>query len=147
MVAKPPARIAALDMAAERRGAARLDRGHRAVLHRNKAVRCLIRRAVACEDFGQFYLDPCRIRAVRMRTHGLAARGIGPLQQIERRGGAGQVLLREVEVARRGGEIAVSQQALNGVHVLPRFEQVRGKGVTQSVDTALFGMPARSLAA
>lgn len=80
MVAKPPACIATLNMAAERLGAARLDRGYRPVLHRSEAVRGLIRRAVACEDLGQFYFDSCRIRAVRMRAHGaLAAWGIGRL--------------------------------------------------------------------
>jgi hypothetical protein len=95
----------------------------RPVLHRNEAVCGLIRRAVACEDAGQFDFYPCRIRAVRMRAHGaLAAYGVRPLQQIERRGGHGQVLLREVKVARRGGEIAVSQQALNGVHINTAFE-------------------------
>ena len=137
MVAKPPARVATLNMTAERRGAARLNCPHRPGLHRNEAVRGLIRRAVACEDLGQFY--PCRIRAGRMRAHGLAAWGVRPLQQIERRGGARQVFLREVKVARRGGEIAVPQQALNGVHIHTAFEQVRGKRVTQSVDTTLFG--------
>jgi len=128
VVAKPPAGIATLDMAAERLGAARLDRGDRAILHRNQAVRGLIRRAVACEDLGQFYLDSCRIRTVRMRAHGaLAVRWRGPLQQIERRVGAGQVLLRQMEVARRGGEIAVSEQALDGVHIGAGFEQMGGK--------------------
>jgi hypothetical protein len=68
-------------MAAERLGAARLDRGYRPVLHRNEAVCGLIRRAVACEDLGQFYLESCRIRTVRMRAHGaLAVRWMGPLQ-------------------------------------------------------------------
>ena len=86
-------------MAAERLGATRLDRGDRPVLHRNEAVCGLIRRTKAREDLGQFYLDSCRIRAVRMRAHGaLAAWGIGRLQQIEWRVGAGQVLLREVKV-------------------------------------------------
>ena len=85
MVAKPPARVATLDMAAERRGAARLNCPHRPVLHRNEAVCGLIRRAVACEDAGQFDFYPCRIRAVRMRAHGaLAAYGVRPLQQVER---------------------------------------------------------------
>ena len=130
MVAKPPACIATLDMAAEPRGAARFDRGYRPVLHRNEAVCGLIRRPKACEDLGQFYLDSCRIRAVRMRAHGaLAVRWLGPLQQIEWRVGAGQVLLREVEVARRGGEATVSEQALDGVHVGTGFEQMGGKSV------------------
>lgn len=130
MVAQPPACLAALDMAAEPLGATRLDRAQRPVLHWNQAVCGLIRCPKACEDLGQFDLYPCRIRPVRMRAHGaLVVRGARSLQQIERRGGAGQVLLRQMEVARRGGEIAVSQQALNGVHINTAFQQVRGKRV------------------
>jgi hypothetical protein len=85
VVAKPPARLAAFDVPAERRGAAGLDRAHRPVLHRDQAVGCLIRCAVACEDLGQFDLGSCRIRVMRMRTHrGLRTRGAGAIEQVER---------------------------------------------------------------
>ncbi len=130
VVAKPPARIAALEVAAERLGAAVLNRAHRPVLHRNKAVRRQIRRPKACEDLGQFYLYPCRIRTGRMRAHGaLAVRWIGSLQQIERCVAARQVLLREMEVTRRGTEAPMSEQPLDGVHIGAGFEQMGGKRV------------------
>ena len=123
MVAKCCARVTALDMPAERLGAARLYGGDRAVLHGNQAMGRLIRRPKAREDVRQFYLGSCRIRRLRMRAHGaLAARRVRRLQEIERRGGAGQVLLREMEVTRRGGETAVAEQALNGVHVGTGFQ-------------------------
>ena len=90
MVAKFSTGVTALDMAAEHLSAASLNRGHRAILHRNQAMGCLIRRPKACEDLCQFYLDSCRIRSVRMRAHGaLAVRWVKRLQQIEWRVGTG----------------------------------------------------------
>jgi hypothetical protein len=123
VVAKLATGLAALDMAAEALGAARLNRPHCAILHRNETVCGLISRPKAREDLCEFYLTPCRIRALRMRAHGaLAVRGVGRFEQIEWRVGARQVLLRQVKVARRGGEAAVSEQALDGVHVGAGFE-------------------------
>ena len=129
MVAKLPAGITALDMATKLFGAARRDGGNRAVLHRGQTVRGAKRRAVTREDLGQFY--SCRIRAVRMRAHGaLTVRGWRRLEQIKRCVGAGQVLLREMEVARGGGQIAMAEQALDGVHVGAGFQQMRGERVS-----------------
>ena len=103
MVAKLATRLAALEVAAEGLRAAGLNRGHRAVLHGNQAVCRLIRRPKAREHLGQFYLIACRLRTVRMRAHGaLAARGVRAREQVQRRGAARQVLLRQMEVARGG---------------------------------------------
>jgi len=44
-----------------------------------------------------------------------------------------------MEVARRGGETAVAEQALDRVHINTAFEQVRGKRVAQRMDTARLG--------
>jgi hypothetical protein len=67
-------------MPAERLGATGLDRTQGAILHRGQTVRGQIRRAVAREDLRELYL-PCRIRTLRMRTHGtLAALGLRPWQ-------------------------------------------------------------------
>jgi hypothetical protein len=140
VIAKCRARVTALDVAAESLGAAGCNRGDRARLHGNQAVRCLICRPKAREEFRQFYLGSCRIRMVRMRAHGaLTARWAGWLQEIERRVRARQVLLREMEVACGGREIAVAHQALNGVHVGAGFQQVRGKRVAQGMNSAGLG--------
>jgi hypothetical protein len=127
-------------MSAEGLGAAGLDRGDRTILHWNQRVRCLIHRPKAREDLGQFYLDSCRIRCMRMRAHGaLAARWTRRLQEIERCIRAGQVLLRQMEVARRGGQITVSEQALDRVHVGAGFQKMRGEGVTKRMNSAGLG--------
>ena len=140
MVAKPPARIATLDMAAELLGTARLNRAHRPVLHRSEAVCGLIRRAVACEDLGQFELYPCRIRAVRMRAHrALETCSVRALQQIEWRGCFRQVRLRQMEIARRSVQAAVTHQPLNPMHVHARFQQMSGEGVAQPVNATILG--------
>lgn len=44
-----------------------------------------------------------------------------------------------MEVARRGGEAAMSHQALNRVHVGARFQQVGGKRVAQPMNAARLG--------
>src|SRR5712691_12978924 len=112
VIAQCRAGIAALDVAAQVLSATRCDGPHGAVLHRDESVRRLKRRAVARKHLREFYLLPCRIRSVRMRAHGLWACGIGPLQQVQRRSGSGQMLLCEMEVARGGTQAAVPEQAL-----------------------------------
>ena len=43
-----------------------------------------------------------------------------------------------MEVARSRGQVAVAQQALDGVDVDAGLEQMGGKGVAQTMDAALF---------
>ena len=78
------AALAAFDVTAEPLGATRLDRAHGPVLHRGKTVRCAKPRAVARKDLGEFYLLPCRIRAVRTRSHRLPALGVWQVQELQR---------------------------------------------------------------
>lgn len=79
---------------------------------------------MVCEDLRERYLAPGRIRALRMRVHrGLPARLIKGGEQIGSRAAARQVLLRKMEVARRGAQAAVPHQALDRVHIGARFEQ------------------------
>ena len=83
MVAKLPASIAALNVAAEPLGAARLDCTHGLLLDQGQIVRCTKQRTVAREDFSEFYLLPYRIRVVRIRAHGLPALGVWQVQQFQ----------------------------------------------------------------
>lgn len=68
-------------------------------------------------------------------------------QQVQRRGCSRQVLLRQMEIARGGAQAAMTEQALDRVHVDPAFEQMRGEGVAQPVDAAALGDAGASLAA
>jgi hypothetical protein len=129
VIAQRRAGIAALDVAAPGLSATRCDGPQGAVLHRDEPVRRLKRRAVARQHLREFYPSPCRIRTVRMHAHGLGASGIGPLQQVQRRRGTGQVLLGEMEVARGGAQAAVPKQALDGMHIGTGFEQMGGERV------------------
>lgn len=122
MIAQCRAGIAAFDVAAQGLGATRGDGPHGAVLHWDEPVRRVKGRAVARKHLREFYLPPCRIRTVRMRVHELWMCGIGPLQQVKRRRGTGQVLLGEMEVARSGAQAAVPKQALDRMHIGTGFE-------------------------
>ncbi len=57
-----------------------------------------------------------------------ARRSVGR-QQFERRGRAGQTRARQMEVAHRRADVAVSEQALDGVDIDAGFEQMGGEGV------------------
>ena len=59
-------------------------------------------------------------------TTALAEDCVEPLQ---RRGGAGQLVVRQVEVAHGGRHVSVSEQALDGVDVDTGFQQVGGETV------------------
>ena len=109
MESQHAAAFAAFDVAAEPLGATRLNRAHGPVLHRGKPVCGAKPCAVARKNLGEFYLRTCRIRVVRMRSHWLPALGVSQLQQVQRCGGARQVLLRQMQVACRGADVAVAQ--------------------------------------
>ena len=51
-------------------------------------------------------------------------------------GGAGQLVVRQVEVAHGGRHVTVSEQALDGVDVDTGFQQVGGETVAQGVNAA-----------
>jgi len=128
-IAQLPALIAAGNVAAQCRSAAGLNGVQRPMLHRGEAVRGAIGRAVAGENLREFY-PSCRIRTVRMRPHGaLAAWGLRLRQQLQRRGCAREVLLREMKVTRCGAQTVVAHEPLDGVHVHSRLQHMSGKGV------------------
>ena len=77
-----------------------------------------IARAVATQHLGQ----------ADTATHGRSG-GQG-IEQFERRGGTGQTVPRQMQVAHGGADVAVPQQALDGVQIHPGFEQVRGEAVS-----------------
>jgi hypothetical protein len=79
------AAITLQQLTAERGSATHLDGVEHARLGATQPVRGAKRRTVPSQDMRELELAACRIRLVRMRSHrSLEARGIGPLQQIER---------------------------------------------------------------
>ena len=93
-------------------------------------------RAVVSEDLRQLQLA-CRTRTLRMHVHRALPGGCpAGIQQFQRRGGIGQVLARQVKVPCGRTQVAVTHEPLDGVHVDPAFQHVRGKGMAQRVDAA-----------
>jgi hypothetical protein len=134
-----PTGITRLAMATERGGTARLDGLHRAALRAGQPMGVAIRRAVGAEDVGDLHrgtLSRARRPGGRpRRTHRLGqAAGLG---QIQGRAGAHEVPLNEMDVPHRRRDLAMAEQALHGVQVDARFEEVGGEGVAQGVDAAL----------
>ena len=134
--------IALRNMAAQCARATRADRTQRALLHAGEPMRGAECRAMRTHDIGE--LDSptvaCRIRTVRMRAHGALWLSRGrSLEQVQWRGGARQVFLRQMKVARSGAQTAMPHQALDRMHIHARFQQMRGEGMTQGMDAARFG--------
>jgi hypothetical protein len=126
--------IAAADLAAQGGGAAALDRGERAALHTGQALTGEERGGVRAHDVGE--LDrtasaPC--------AGARSTRGVGALEQLQRRRGGREMAVGEVEVAQRRADVAVTHEPLDRVHVDPGLEQVGGEGVAQRVDAPLLG--------
>jgi hypothetical protein len=121
-------------MAAELGGAARLDGVHGATLGAGERVGLPIRHPVGAEDLGELHARPSAParRGQGRQGHGLVdARRLG---QIERRVGAGDALLAEVEVAHRGRDVLVAELVLHGGEIGGvRFEGIRGEGVAQGM--------------
>lgn len=101
--------LTAFNMPTQGLGATGLNSSDGSMLRWNQCVPCPVWSAKARKDLRQFYPASCRIRAVRMRAHGaLALWWSGRHQQIQWRIGPGQVLVRQMEVSRRGGQGAVA---------------------------------------
>jgi hypothetical protein len=72
---------------------------------------------------------PCRSPGLRRRAH--SARSVGEKGQRLRDDARGLAHgLREMEVARRGAEAPMPEQALKRVHIDPRMEQMGGERVS-----------------
>ena len=115
-----PAAVAGFEMATERRRAAGEDGAPDLGAATGQRVRREIGRTEGGKHPGQ--AGWC---------HG-SVRG----EQIERGGGAGQPGSRQMEVAHGGADMAVAEQALDGVDVDTGFEQMGGKAMAQGMDAA-----------
>jgi len=133
--ASEPAIVAALDVTAERRGAAGRDRSDHAPLHASEmsGVRPFVTLAVTAEDVGQFERRP--------RRHPLFRRRHLERQSIQRALDPGDHLRRDARVAGRGGQVLVAQRHLDDmggeamaqdVHAHPLVEPRRGRRRTAS---------------
>jgi len=101
-------------MAAEHGGAARGDGAQGSALSARQRVGLLVRRAVGADDVGE--LDAGR--TLDGDPHGGRRRsghssGGGWLGQIQRGAGVEHALLRQMEIARGGGEMAVAKKLLD----------------------------------
>ena len=79
-------------------------------------------------------LQPPRPRGTE--AHRLEVCRLRDLQEIERRGGGGQMRSCQMEVAHGGAEVPVAQQTLDGVQIHPRLQQMGGEGVPVMPDAA-----------
>lgn len=103
-------------------------------------MRTAIGLAVFAEDVRE--LQPPRPRlGVRGPAHGSGAGLLRQRQEIERRGRAFQVALRQVEIAHRGRDVPVPEETLDTVEIDPGFQEMGGKGVSQAMDPALLPDP------
>jgi hypothetical protein len=116
--------VTALDVAAERRRAARRDRADHAPLDAPEmsGVRPFVSLAMVAEDVGQFERRP--------RRHPLSRRRHLQRQSIQRTGGLGDDLRRDARVARRRRQILVAEQNLNDADVDAALQEVGGEAVT-----------------
>src|SRR4051794_20786033 len=119
---------AALDMAAERRGAARLDRAHDAPFGAAEmaGVYLAIRLAVAAEDIR--YLE---------RGHGWSAsvwRRCRQLQPVELAGRVADHGGCDLGITCRGRQMLMAEQHLDRADIGAGFEQMGGKAVAQRMD-------------
>ena len=106
-VAGGAATIAGLDVATQRRRAATEDGTPDSGLRRRKIVRGEVSRAVPAQHLGQ----------ARGVAHERSV-GLG-IEQFERRGGAGQAVLRQVQVAHGGADVAMAKRAVDRGVVSP----------------------------
>ena len=128
-------------MPAERRGAARLDGGHDAALGLREpaALRRAERIAVAAEN----------IRHLQDGAHapGSVWRDDLNREPIKRAGCARDEIRRNLSVARRRSQIAMSEQSLDDANIDPAFQQMSGEGMPKGMDRAGLPIRARRLAA
>ena len=118
---------AVLDMPAERRRPAGLDRRHDAALGAAEMGRVglPVRRAVAAED----------VRHLQRGTHRRGSGGRRDLQPqpVERARRPADRAGRDLGVARRGLQVAVAEQGLDDADVGAALQQMRGEAVPQRV--------------
>jgi hypothetical protein len=121
--------ITHFQMAPEGRRTAVLDGLHHAALWRADPMRTAIGLAVLAEDVRE--LQPPRPRlGVRGPAHGSGAGLLRQRQEIERRGRAFQVALRQVEIAHRGRDVPVPEETLDTVEIDPGLQEMSGEGVS-----------------
>ena len=90
------------------------------------------------EDLGEVDTTaPAGRRRPRERRRGPHALRGGGLGQVLGRARAEHAALAEVEVAHGRGDLAVAEEALDGVQIRPRLQQVSGVGMAQRVNAAL----------
>jgi len=110
-----PAVVAAVQVAAQGRGAALGNGAQRLILHRTQAVRRPVGVAVGTDDRTQAQRRPAGHRGlVRAHTPG---RLLDVVEQVEPRGRGGQVRARQVQVLHRGADLAMPEQTLEGRQV------------------------------
>ena len=132
-------RVALFDMAAERGGAARLDRGHDAPLggRQRPAGLLTIGVAVAAEDVRHFERRAIH-GAARSEVRGRRRRRLGcdgarePVQRTRRRTDLDRG---NPQIARGGRQTAMAEQQLNGADVGAGFQEMDGKRVAQRMRT------------
>jgi len=142
------AAVTGLPMSAEGGGATGLDGAEGAALDGGQDLHSANVVAVDADDVRQLGLEaPARRRRPRRRRagHGSAVRGLREIEQVEGRATVGDVLSSEMEVAHCGADVAMSEQALDRVEVGSGLEQVRGEGVTKSMDATRLGDPCAAL--
>ena len=126
------AAIAGLDVTAERRSSAGLDRGHPPGLAGDWPMARPVGPAEASEDLCQ--LGP-------PRPLGRAAQGSAAAQSelIQRRGGDHQPALAQVKLAQRCPDAAMAQQPLDRVKVGAGLQKMGGEGIAQAMQAATLG--------
>jgi hypothetical protein len=132
-------------MAPEGRRTAVLDGLHHAALLRADPIGLAIGLVVFAEDVRE--LQPPRPRlGVGGLAHGSGAGLLRQRQEIERRGRAFQVALRQVEIAHHGGDVPVPEETLDVVEIDPGLQEMCGKGVPSPWIPHCFRIPAFSSA-
>src|SRR4051794_40166695 len=126
--ANETARRAALDMAAERRGAARLDCAHDAPFSAAEmaGVPLAIRLAVAAEYIRHLERGHDRPASVWRRCH-----DVQPVERADRVTDRGRC---DLGITCRGRQMLMAEQHLDRADIGAGFEQMGGKAVTQRMD-------------
>jgi hypothetical protein len=124
----PGCNDAALDMAAKRRGPARLDRAHDAALSSAKMTdaRLTIRLAVAMEDVRHLQCGHGRI--------GSGRRGALELEPVERAGRVADCRGSDLGIAGCGRQVAMTEERLDLADVGAGLERMGGEAVAERMD-------------
>jgi len=141
-----PARVALLDMAAERGGATRRNRPHDAPLGAREAIGVLLPIAVsvAAKDVRHFKRGPCHGRLQLRSRRGIGGHGrewCRARQYIERARRRADFHGGDPEIAGRGVETPMPEQKLNGANVGARFEEMDGERMAEGMRMDRFRQP------